>query len=139
MLSMITLTHFTPLVYFLYPETCGVRLEDMDSIFGDASTTVTNPSVRAEETGSLMRPSSPVGSFDYRGRALTNIAGVDFDATDGPGGTGEVDKYDDQKGVVESGTPRGVGHWIAQVVGRERAGSSGSSRARYTPLGQRDT
>ena len=31
------LTRFS-VVYFVYPETCGVRLEDMDSLFGDAST-----------------------------------------------------------------------------------------------------
>ena len=23
-------------MYFLYPETCGIRLEDMDALFGDA-------------------------------------------------------------------------------------------------------
>ena len=86
-----------------------------------------------------MRPGSPVGSFDYRGRAISNIPGVNLDGTDGPGGADEVDKDDYHKGIIESGTPRGLGHWISQVVGRERAGSSGSSRARYTPLGQRDT
>ncbi|EFW99000.1 major facilitator superfamily transporter monosaccharide [Grosmannia clavigera kw1407] len=30
-------------VYFLYPETCGVRLEEMGSLFGDASTAIGTP------------------------------------------------------------------------------------------------
>ncbi|CAI4218200.1 unnamed protein product [Parascedosporium putredinis] len=54
-------------VYFLYPETCGVRLEDMDVLFGDASTVAGTPSLRAE-TDSLMYPGSPIGS-DFRGRS----------------------------------------------------------------------
>jgi hypothetical protein len=54
-------------VYFIYPETCGVRLEEMDSLFGDATTMVGTPSIRSE-TGSALRASSPVGSLDLRGR-----------------------------------------------------------------------
>ncbi|KAJ2897805.1 hypothetical protein MKZ38_004367 [Zalerion maritima] len=124
-------------VYFLYPETCGVRLEDMNSIFGDASTTVGTPSLRGEETGSLMRPGSPVGSVDYRGRPVANIPGLSLDGPDGADGLDGEDN--DAKQTVESGTPnRGVGGWISRVVGRERAGSGSSSQARYAPLGQRE-
>ncbi|KAK8094494.1 General substrate transporter [Apiospora hydei] len=53
-------------VYFIYPETCGVRLEEMGSLFGDNTTAMASPSVRSE-TGSIYRVSSPDGSF--RGRA----------------------------------------------------------------------
>ncbi|KKF92767.1 High-affinity glucose transporter [Ceratocystis platani] len=41
-------------VYFLYPETCGVRLEDMDQLFGDASTAIGTPSMHPNETASLI-------------------------------------------------------------------------------------
>ncbi|KAH6656652.1 general substrate transporter [Truncatella angustata] len=55
-------------VYFIYPETSGVRLEEMDSLFGDATTAMGTPSLRSE-TGSIYRATSPVPSLDLRGRA----------------------------------------------------------------------
>lgn len=109
----------------------------MNSLFGDASTTVGTPSLRADETGSLMRPGSPVGSVDYRGRPIANIPGLSLDGPDGPDGLDG--DGNDTKATVELGTPsRSVGGWISRVVGRERAGSGSSSQARYTPLGQRE-
>ncbi|UKZ77240.1 hypothetical protein TrVFT333_004960 [Trichoderma virens FT-333] len=65
------------IVYFIYPETCGVRLEDMDSIFGDASTVAT-PSIHAE-TGSLIRGGSPIGSGRMPFRSTTPIPGLSLD------------------------------------------------------------
>jgi sugar porter (SP) family MFS transporter len=115
------------IVYFIYPETCGVRLEDMDSLFGDASTTMGTPSVHAAETGSLMRTSSPIGSS----RGLPGgIPGLSLD--------GEVD--DDNKSQYRNGggEDRSVGGWLSRVVGRGRANSASSGHGRYAPLGQQE-
>ncbi|KAL9129262.1 MAG: hypothetical protein Q9217_002243 [Psora testacea] len=53
------------LVYFLYPETANVRLEDMDQLFGDATTAMPTPAQQAE-VDSLMGVRSPVPSLDIR-------------------------------------------------------------------------
>lgn len=115
-------------VYFIYPETCGVRLEDMNSLFGDASTVAGTPSIHGD-TGSLLHPGSPQGLA--------------------PGGPGvippmtldppEVD--DDSKSQVQpaTGDNRTMGSWLSRVVRRGRADSSGSGRqGRYAPLGQQE-
>ncbi|OAA63054.1 General substrate transporter [Cordyceps fumosorosea ARSEF 2679] len=115
------------IVYFTYPETCGVRLEEMDSIFGDASTVHGAASVQ-DESASLMRAGSPVGS------GLPNVAIAEDD--------------DDRKSQMQTsgGDDRSVGAWLNRVVrgrsdsrGSRRSGRSGlSSQGRYTPLGQQD-
>lgn len=105
-------TVLTAAVYFIYPETCGVRLEDMGSLFGDASTMGT-PSVHAAETGSLIRPSSPIGSA----RGIPNLA-LDGDADS------------DAKSQQQS--------WLSRAVGRGRTDSGASGSGRYAPLGQQD-
>lgn len=118
-------------VYFIYPETCGVRLEDMDSIFGDASTAVGTPSVHAE-TGSLIRGGSPIGSGRHLTGPSSGIPGLSLE----PGA--EVD--DDNKSQIQTtgGDDGSVGGWLSRVVGRGRADSSGSGQGRYAPLGQQD-
>ncbi|RDA84224.1 hypothetical protein CP532_0138 [Ophiocordyceps camponoti-leonardi (nom. inval.)] len=121
------------IVYFIYPETCGVRLEDMDSLFGDASTVVGTPSIRAE-TGSLIRGGSPIGS----GRGILGspaIPGLSL------GPTPEID--DDNKSQTRpgpgTGEDRSVGGWLSRVVGgRGRADSAGSGQGQYAPLGQEE-
>lgn len=116
-------------MYFLYPETCGVRLEEMDTLFGDASTIMGTPSVR-DETGSLVRAGSPVGSSRGIG-AIPNLSLYD-------------DDDDDNKSQIQTsgGEDRSVGAWLSRVVGRGRADSngsgSGSGQGRYTPLGQQE-
>lgn len=115
-------------MYFIYPETCGVRLEEMDSLFGDASTVVGTPSVHAAETGSLM-PGSPVGS--YRGRpgaftAQNAIPGLDLNPPEIPDGKGP----DGEASSTISG-------WVSRVVSRTRNQSSGGS-GRYHPVNQDD-
>ncbi|KAL0940639.1 hexose transporter [Colletotrichum truncatum] len=117
-------------VYFIYPETCGVRLEEMDSLFGDASTVVGTPSLHAE-TGSLIRPGSPVGSIDYRGRpgnftAQSAIPGLSLDPPDIPDGKAQ----DGEASSTISG-------WVSRVVSRTRNQSSGGS-GRYAPVNQGD-
>jgi MFS family permease len=112
------------IVYFIYPETSGMRLEDMDSLFGDASTVMGTPSIH-DETGSLMRTGSPVGSTAY-----------------GPSGFGGYPADDDDnKSQIQTsgGDDRSIGGWLSRVVGgRARADSTGSGQGRYAPLGQQD-
>ncbi|KAI1632623.1 sugar transporter STL1 [Biscogniauxia mediterranea] len=123
-------------VYFIYPETCGVRLEDMDSLFGDASTAAGTPGIRSE-TGSLVRAGSPVPSLDLRGRT--------------PGPEGSIPPLDVDPPTVnivdgkprirsESRSSRGrVGEWLNRMVGPNRGSSSSpATGARYAPLEQRE-
>ncbi|KAJ8125867.1 hypothetical protein O1611_g7771 [Lasiodiplodia mahajangana] len=125
-------------VYFIYPETCGVRLEDMDSLFGDASTAIGTPGVRSE-TGSLVRAGSPVPSLDLRGRPLgpdANIPPLDID----PPVVNIVDGKPMPRLRSESRNSRGrVGEWLSRMVGQTRGSSSSpAGGARYTALDQRD-
>lgn len=123
-------------MYFIYPETCGVRLEDMDSLFGDASTAVGTPGVRSE-TGSLIRAGSPVPSLDLRGRPLgsdANIPPMDID----PPVVNIVDGKPQLRSESQSSRGR-VGEWLTRMVGQNRGTSSSpAAGARYAPLDQRD-
>lgn len=105
-------------MYFLYPETRGVRLEDMGALFGDtthphgtpvASSSATDtPALRAE-SDALLRPASPATPLD------------------GPaGGIGRMART--------SGSEEGPasGGWFSGIVGRK-----GKDRAGYAPVGQR--
>ncbi|ESU12047.1 hypothetical protein FGSG_06004 [Fusarium graminearum PH-1] len=117
-------------VYFIYPETCGVRLEDMDSLFGDASTVAGTPSLHGTETGSLIRGGSPVGSSRGLIGPSSAIPGLSLDPP-------TVD--DDNKSQMQSGADeRSVGGWLSRVVGRNRSDSGSSAQGRYAPLGQQE-
>ncbi|KAK2597960.1 Ribulose bisphosphate carboxylase large chain [Conoideocrella luteorostrata] len=112
------------IVYFTYPETCGVRLEDMDSLFGDASTVMGTPSVHGD-TESLMRAGSPGPSRDIPGLNLEGSTDVD----------------DDRKSQTQTngGEDRSVGRWLSHVMSRGRSPSINNGRqGRYAPLGQQD-
>lgn len=125
-------------VYFVYPETCGVRLEDMDSLFGDASTAVGTPGLRSE-TGSLVRAGSPVPSLDLRGRPLGTDAGIPSMDIDPPA-VNIVDGKPMPRHRSESRNSRGrVGEWLSRMVGQTRGSSSSpAGGARYSALDQRD-
>ncbi|KAI0025261.1 sugar transporter STL1 [Xylariomycetidae sp. FL0641] len=123
-------------VYFIYPETCGVRLEDMDSLFGDASTAIGTPGMRSE-TGSLVRAGSPVPSLDLRGRPLnSDVPPMDID----PPTVNIVDGKPQPRYRSESQSSRGrVGEWLTRMVGSNRGTSSSPANGgRYAPLDQRD-
>ncbi|KAI1343997.1 sugar transporter-domain-containing protein [Xylariaceae sp. FL0016] len=120
-------------VYFIYPETCGVRLEDMDSLFGDASTAVGTPGMRSDPGD---RIGSPVPSLDLRGRAPTsdaNIPPLDID----PPSVNIVDGKPRYRSESQSSRGR-VGEWLTRMVGQRGTSSSPASGARYAPLDQRD-
>lgn len=125
-------------MYFLYPETCGVRLEDMDALFGDATRALGTPAPSTPalhaESDALLRPESPVPQLDIRNRAAMRSPRSAGAAIRGL----PIDPPDD----VDDGKPRasgsgGVGGWIARVMGRGKNG--GSSRgSQYAPIDQRD-
>lgn len=99
-------------------------------MFGDASTVMGTPSIRAE-TGSLMRAGSPVGSARGPFGPSSAIPGLSLDPP-------TID--DDNKSQIQTsgGDDRSIGGWLSRVVGRSRSGSSASGQGRYAPLGQQD-
>ncbi|KAK5660910.1 hypothetical protein OQA88_12283 [Cercophora sp. LCS_1] len=110
-------------VYFLYPETCGVRLEDMDALFGDAtnarSTPVAGTPALHAESDALVAPGSPVPQLDIRGRprfgAASAIPGLDIDPPT------EVDRKPRSASRSRGG---GFGGWLSRLMGRRGSGSS---------------
>src|SRR3954462_5514497 len=56
----------TILVWFIYPETANVRLEDMNSIFGDATSQMPTPATLAEAESLFSGRGSPIPSLDIR-------------------------------------------------------------------------
>ncbi|KAL8660157.1 MAG: hypothetical protein Q9226_000063 [Calogaya cf. arnoldii] len=125
------------LVYFLYPETANVRLEDMDQLFGDATTAMPTPAQHAE-VESLMSARSPVPSLDIRNRgpglfgADSAIPGLDINPPQGQ----------DSKGPLEDDTPKreGMGGWISRMTNRGRKDSKGANgeAGSYRRVGQDD-
>ncbi len=111
------------IVYFLYPETANVRLEDMDQLFGDATTAMPTPAQHAE-VESLMSVRSPVPSLDIRRgpghfSADNAIPGLDLNPP----------QAQDSKGPLEDETPKreGLGGWISRMANRGRKGSKGTN------------
>lgn len=108
-----SMTNMSP-VYFLYPETANLRLEDMDKLFGDAATAMPTPAQEAEIESLMSASRSPVPSLDIRRpRNILGdnaIPGLDIDPSKG----GEEGK---------EGKDEGNGGWISRIVRRNRAGS----------------
>lgn len=108
----------TEAVYFLYPETCGVRLEDMDALFGDATRATGTPAVGTPAIGpeneTLIRSGSPVPPLDIQGRprlgAATALPGLNIDPPT------EVDS--DAKRTAPRNRGGGIGGWLSWVMGR---------------------
>ena len=102
------------LVYFIYPETANVRLEDMDQLFGDATTAMPTPAQEAE-VDSLMSGRSPVPSLDIRRGQYGNL-GAD-NAIPGL----DINPPHDQNGKPQEETrSEGIGGWISRLANRNR-------------------
>ncbi len=135
-----TLTHSIP-VYFLYPETANVRLEDMNALFGDATTAMPTPATQAER-GSLMGIGSPE-AMDIRQNATqpgafgaeAAIPGLDIDPPDIEYGENGKPVYDRGRRKEQDGG-EGVGTWIGRMISRTRKDSRGESRGGYGRVGQ---
>ncbi|OJJ44201.1 hypothetical protein ASPZODRAFT_154151 [Penicilliopsis zonata CBS 506.65] len=127
------------LVYFLYPETSGVRLEDMNLLFGDATTAMPTPTTQGER-GSLMGAGSPVPSLDIRRQygqfgADNAIPGLDIDppnisndAKPGPVGS-QLDG---------STRAEGFGGWISNMVNRHKNSDKRASHSQYSRIDQEE-
>ena len=133
-----SLTKF--LVYFLYPETANVRLEDMDQIFGDATTAMPTPAQHAEVESLMSAARSPVPSLDIRRGGFGNfnadnaIPGLDINP---PNGDVENGKSDAPQEETRS---EGIGGWISRLANRSRSEAKGSNEqaGNYKRLGQDD-
>ncbi|KAK4202580.1 hypothetical protein QBC40DRAFT_346944 [Triangularia verruculosa] len=124
-------------VYFIYPETRGVRLEDMDALFGDATRALgtpagSTPALHAE-SDPLVGSGSPIPSLDIRGRASparfgpgSAIPGLNIDPPS---------EIADPKSQSSRQQNRGgLGGWLSRLMGRGGSSSSGQ----YAPIDQRD-
>ena len=117
-------------VYFLYPETANVRLEDMDALFGDATTAMPTPAQQAE-VDSLMSIRSPVPSLDIRRpgnfTADNAIPGLDINPPAHP--SAEASEGKTANGPKAQDKGEGVGGWISRIAqkawGDGRSGGSG--------------
>lgn len=91
-------------VYFVYPETKGVQLEDMDAIFGD-QTVVATPATASQSLLHPSRAGSPVPSLDI-GRADAKRSGLESD----------------------SGRRRGFAGWFTGIFGKSESEAGGNYR-----------
>jgi hypothetical protein len=112
----------------------------MDTLFGDATTTMPTPATRTE-TGPLMGVNSPVPSMDLRrgiqgepnGLGPSNaIPGLDIDPP-------HVDiKNGKPQYAVDEESGEGVGGWISRMVNRNRGDGGSVKSGKYKPLDQDD-
>jgi hypothetical protein len=126
-------------VWFIYPETANVRLEDMNSIFGDATTVMPTPETLAEAESLFGDARSPVPSLDLRRQGAGNITadnaipGLEIDPP-------AVTVKDGRPMLSRDGsqdTREGLGGWISSMVQRARGNGEGdSSSAQYKKVGQ---
>ncbi|KAH0537032.1 hypothetical protein FGG08_006130 [Glutinoglossum americanum] len=106
-------------VYFTYPETRGVRLEDMDVLFGDATTTIPTPVAGAERESLVGRVQSPVPSLDIRrGRPMATFPGLDIDPP-------FVNVENGKPQLSRKSSGEGVGGWISRMVKRGKGSGNG--------------
>ncbi|KAF2878422.1 hypothetical protein BDV95DRAFT_601073 [Massariosphaeria phaeospora] len=124
------------IVWFIYPETANVRLEDMNSLFGDATSVMPTPATLAEAESLFSGGrGSPVPSLDIRsGRhgAESAIPGLDIDPP-------EVDEDGKSLQRTETEPSEGIGGWISNIVKKSKGNSEGdSSSGKYKRVGQDD-
>jgi len=120
------------IVYFIYPETANVRLEDMNSLFGDATSVQPTPQQRAEAESLFSGNRSPPPLDIRSGRGPESaIPNLDIDPP-------EVDGDNRKLAATESG--EGVGGWISKIVKRAKDNGEGDSASgKYKRIGQDDS
>jgi hypothetical protein len=116
-------------------------LEDMDTLFGDATTALATPAARGE-TGSLMGANSPEPSMDFRrgifgpnGNGITPsnaIPGLDIDPPPVSIKNGKP-QY-----TVDEENGEGAGGWISRMVNRNKGDGKSVKKGKYRPLDQED-
>lgn len=131
----------TSSVYFIYPETANIRLEDMNSLFGDATTVAPTPETLAEAESLFGSARSPVPSLDLRRQGAGNITsdnaipGLDIDPPDVKVKNGKPQL---SRNGSSPSNHEGMGGWISNMVQRARgtAESGDSSSAQYKSVNQ---
>ncbi|KAF2200249.1 hypothetical protein GQ43DRAFT_456572 [Delitschia confertaspora ATCC 74209] len=116
------------IVWFLYPETANVRLEDMNALFGDATSVMPTPATLAEAESLFSGHGSPVPSLDIRRHGADSaIPGLD------------IDPPQNSRSPRKESTSEGIGGWISNMVRRGRGNGEGDSEGgRYQRVGQGD-
>ncbi|KAI9823105.1 MAG: hypothetical protein M1826_000256 [Phylliscum demangeonii] len=119
----LTATLTRPTVYFLYPETSGVRLEDMDAIFGDATTTAPTPATMV---------SSPAEAEPLTARRRTPLDGFPGFNLDPPPVLPDDDERAKTTTVTAgigswSGRRAGFGGWMKSIFRRGRGAADGEA------------
>lgn len=111
-------------VWFIYPETANVRLEDMNSLFGDATTAAPTPQTLAEVESLFSGNRSPVPSFRLADDSNqdTQIPNLEIDPP-------ELEEQDG-KPIIKERPNEGLGGWISNIVkkGKDSDGASGSGK-----------
>lgn len=128
-------------MYFIYPETANLRLEDMDQLFGDATTAMPTPAQHAEVESLMSASRSPVPSLDIRRGRLGSftadhaIPGLNINPPNG---------FEDGKSRLPtsketSSRSEGLGGWISRMMSRSGDGKgSHQNTGAYRPVGQDD-
>lgn len=106
-------------MWFIYPETANIRLEDMNSIFGDATTAAPTPATLAEAESLFSGNRSPVSSFRL-GDEDVQPPNLSLQAADGKDGNAS----------------EGLGGWIGNMMKRGKREGSASGSGRYRQVGQ---
>ncbi|OQN99662.1 hypothetical protein B0A48_14804 [Cryoendolithus antarcticus] len=124
-------------VYFIYPETANVRLEDMNSIFGDATTIAPTPEQHAEVESLFSGTRSPVPSFRL-GEDDNNDPNIPDLEIEPPNVEVEDGKpiLPDGNGISVQDVKEGVGGWISNMVNRSKEEGSGSGSGKYKKIDQ---
>lgn len=128
------------LVYFIYPETCGVRLEDMNRLFNDAGPSeMPTPQTNRGEIGSLIRNGSPIPSMDLCGGSPARYLEGDNDSNS---------NVDPPYVNIRNGRPRyskkGSGDTTPSIMSRMAGifrvdrSTNGSMDGGYRPVGQQE-
>ncbi|KAK3114591.1 Ribulose bisphosphate carboxylase large chain [Teratosphaeriaceae sp. CCFEE 6253] len=121
-------------VWFIYPETANVRLEDMNSIFGDATTIAPTPEQIAEADSLFSGNRSPVPSFRLGDQDDVPDSIDDLEVPD-------VKIHDGKPMLPEDGNGEGVAGWISNMVKRtkgDEANGNGRGTGKYKRVGQDD-
>ncbi|KAK8169545.1 hypothetical protein IWX90DRAFT_485481 [Phyllosticta citrichinensis] len=131
-------------VWFIYPETANVRLEDMNSLFGDATSQMPTPATLAEAE-SLFSAGSPVPSLDIRrggGLGADNaIPGLDINPpnVNVEGGKPQYSNNSQRKDSNATSQREGLGGWISNLVKRGKDNGEGDSQSgSYRRINQDD-
>ncbi|KAM3423741.1 hypothetical protein BST61_g1149 [Cercospora zeina] len=121
-------------VWFIYPETANVRLEDMNSIFGDASTMAPTPETLAQAESIFSGNRSPASFRLGNEQEGEQIPDMDLQPPD-------VDVKDGKPVLHDGRSGEGIAGWITNVADRIKRGgdeASASGSGRYKRVGQDD-